>query len=560
MIGRMPPADVDLILHGGTVFTNDPGRASASAVAIAGGRIAAVGDDAEIRALAGPRTQDVELRGRMLVPGFQDAHIHASAAGLERLRCDLSELHGVEDYLGAIRAYADANPDVEWILGSGWSLDVFPGGVPTRAALDTAVADRPVMLSNRDHHATWVNARALELAGVTRDTPDPRWGRIERDDAGEPIGTLQESAMDLVDRVVPRPTPDEQRAGILEAQRYLHALGITAWQEAIVGRYAVVPDSFEAYVAAVAAGDLTARVVGALWLERGVPIADQLEGFRERRARAGDGRFRASTVKIMLDGIVESFTAAMLVPYLDGHGGATDDAGFVYFEPDELREAVTALDADGFQAHVHASGDRAVRDALDAVEAARAANGVTDNRHHLAHLQFVHPDDVPRFAALGVVANAQPLWACAEPQVLELTVPYVDPERMGWMYPFGRLVRAGARLAMGSDWSVSSPDPLEEIHVAVNRTMPPGYAYGEPGDDEPLLPEEAVTLAQALEAFTLGSAFVNHLDDETGSVEVGKAADLVVLSEDLLALPPDAVTDATVDLTLVDGAVVFERG
>jgi predicted amidohydrolase YtcJ len=171
----------------------------------------------------------------------------------------------------------------------------------------------------------------------------------------------------------------------------------------------------------------------------------------------------------------------------------------------------------------------------------------------------VTPADVPRFAELGVVANAQPLWACNEPQMLELTVPFVEPERLGWLYPFGSLLRSGARLAMGSDWSVSSPDPLEELHVAVNRTMPPGYVYGDAGDDEPMLPDERLSVRDALEAFTLGSAFVNHLDDETGSVEVGKAADLVVLSEDLLALPADALTDATVDLTLVDGSVVYER-
>jgi predicted amidohydrolase YtcJ len=555
----MPTGPADLVLRGGTVFTNDRARPAATAVAISRGRIVAVGDDAEIRDLAGPKTEDVDLAGRMVVPGFQDAHIHASAAGLERLRCDVSELHGLAEYLDAIRSYADTHRDAGWIIGSGWAMDVFPGGVPSRAALDAIVPDRPVVLSNRDHHATWVNSRALELAGVTRETADPADGRIERDADGEPIGTLQEGAMDLVDRVTPRPTAPEQRAGILEAQRFLHALGITAWQEAIVGDYAVVPDCYDAYLAAEAAGDLTARVVGALWLERGVPIADQLERLRERRAGASDGRFRATSVKIMLDGVAESFTAAMLVPYLDGRGGVTENLGLEYFDPDELRSAVVALDADGFQVHVHAIGDRAVRDALDAFAAARTANGATDGRHHISHIQFVTPADVPRFAELGVVANAQPLWACNEPQMLELTVPFVEPERLGWLYPFGSLLRSGARLAMGSDWSVSSPDPLEELHVAVNRTMPPGYVYGDAGDDEPMLPDERLSVRDALEAFTLGSAFVNHLDDETGSVEVGKAADLVVLSEDLLALPADALTDATVDLTLVDGSVVYER-
>jgi predicted amidohydrolase YtcJ len=416
-----------------------------------------------------------------------------------------------------------------------------------------------VFLSNRDHHAAWVNSRALEIAGVTSATPDPSDGRIERDPHGEPVGTLQEGAMDLVERHTPRPSLDEQRAAILEGQRYLHALGVTAWQEAIVGRYAVMPDCFDGYVSLSDAGELTARVVGALWLERGRSIEDQIDGLLGRRSRAMDGRFRATTVKIMLDGVVESLTAAMLEPYLDADGRPSGERGLEYFEPEELRAAVVRLDAEGFQIHIHAIGDRAVRDGLDAIEAARAANGMSDGRHHLAHLQIVHPDDVPRFAPLGVVANAQPLWACHDPQMDELTEPFLRDERLGWMYPFGSLARAGARLAFGSDWPVSSPDPLAEIHVAVNRRMAPGYAYGAPGEDEPLLPEEALDLERSLAAATLGSAYVNHLDDETGSIEVGKAADLVVLSQDLFAVGPEAIGETRADLTLVDGSVVFER-
>ena len=546
-------------MHGGAVHTVDAARFRAQAVAVRKGEIVRVGTDAEVAELAGPRTQEIALEGRMLLPGFQDAHIHASAGGLERLRCDLSGVHSLKAYLDLIRRYAEQRPDEPWILGGGWAMDVFPGGVPTRAMLDAVVADRPVFLSNRDHHAAWVNSKALELAGVTAWTPDPTDGRIERTEHGGPVGTLQEGAVNLVGKVMPRPTLDEQRRGILEAERYLFSLGITAWQEAIVGDYVVIPDSYDGFVSLSEAGELTARVVGALWFERGRG-EEQIDGLLARRERSRDGRFRATTVKIMQDGIVENFTAAMLVPYLDGNGHSTQSTGLSYFPPEVLNRSVTRLDAEGFQVHFHAIGDRAVREALDAIESARTSNGISDNRHHISHLQIVHPDDVPRFKAIGVVANVQPLWACNDPQMLELTVPFLEPERLGWMYPFGSLVRSGAKLAFGSDWPVSSADALAEVHVAVNRTMPPGYLYGEPDKNEkPLLPEERIDLSTAIASFTIGSAHVNHLDNITGSIEVGKRADLVVLSEDPFARPVEEIGETRVDLTLVDGSVVYER-
>ena len=549
----------DLLLHGGAVYTVDPARSRAQAVAVRRGQIVRVGTDAEVAELAGPRTQRIALEGRMLLPGFQDAHIHASAGGLERLRCDLSGVHSLEAYLDLVRRYAEQRPDEPWILGGGWAMDVFPGGVPTRTMLDAVVADRPVFLSNRDHHAAWVNTKALELAGVTARTSDPTDGRIERAEHGDPVGTLQEGAVDLVGKVMPRPTLDEQRRGILEAERYLFSLGITAWQEAIVGDYVVIPDSYDGFVSLSEAGELTARVVGALWFERGRG-EEQIGGLLARRERSREGRFRATTVKIMQDGIAENFTAAMLVPYLDGNGHATESTGLSYFPPEVLNRSVTRLDAEGFQVHFHAIGDRAVREALDAIESAWSANGPSDNRHHISHLQIVHPHDLARFEALGVVANAQPLWACNDPQMLELTVPFLEPERLGWMYPFGSLVRSGAKLAFGSDWPVSSADALAEVHVAVNRTMPPGYVYGEPGKNEkPLLREERIDLPTAIAAFTIGSAHVNHLDNITGSIEVGKRADLVVLSEDPFARPMEKISETRVDLTLVDGSVTYER-
>ena len=275
------------------------------------------------------------------------------------------------------------------------------------------------------------------------------------------------------------------------------------------------------------------------------------------------GRFRATSVKIMQDGIVENFTAGSLQPYLDEHGEPTDNAGLSFVEPEALKRAVTRLDAEGFQVHFHALGDRAVRESLDAVEAARQTNGPNDHRHHLAHLQIVHPDDIPRFRALGAVANAQPLWACYDPQMTELTIPFLGEERASWQYPFGSLARAGATLAFGSDWSVSTPDPMAEMHIAVNRrvgTSHPGLAGNGPqADREIFLPEERLDLATSIAAFTMGSAYVNHLDDVTGSIEVGKFADLAVVDRDLFAHPPDQIADARVDATFVEGVAVYER-
>jgi predicted amidohydrolase YtcJ len=264
-------------------------------------------------------------------------------------------------------------------------------------------------------------------------------------------------------------------------------------------------------------------------------------------------------VKIMQDGVIENFTAAVLEPYLDADGRPTENRGKSFVHPEELKAAVTRLDAEGFQVHIHAIGERAVREALDAYEAARNVNGSNDNRHHIAHIQVIHPDDLPRFRELGVTANAQPLWAVYEGQMLNLTIPFLGPERSGWQYPFGSLVRSGARIAMGSDWSVSSPNPLWEMHVAVNRTSPPAYEYGG-GNLEPFLPGERLDLPTAIAGFTINSAYVNHLDDLTGSIEVGKRADLVVLDRNPFEHPADRLADARVVRTLVEGERVFDAG
>jgi hypothetical protein len=542
----MNDADADLLFVGGPVLTMGPARARASALAVRGGRILAVGH--HLGHLRGPRTEVVDLRGRVLLPGFQDAHVHAVFGGVELGQCDLSGTVEVGDYLAAVRAYAGGHPERDWIVGSGWSMESFPAGVPTRDLLDAVVPDRPVFLTNRDHHGAWVNTVALERAGITATTPDPGDGVINRDAAGEPVGCLQEGAMSLVGSLVPPVTPAEMAAGLQRAQRLLHSRGVTAWQDAWLGGSDGYPDPSEAYLAAATDGSLTATVSGALWWdrERG---ADQIDELMTRRDRLTAGRLTCSTVKIMQDGIAENFTAAMTEPYLDRCGRPGTNSGLSFVDPVALAEYVTALDALDFQVHFHALGDRAVREALDAVEAARRVNGFRDTRPHLAHLQVVHPDDVPRFARLGATANIQPLWAAHEPQMDTLTIPFLGPRRAALQYPFGDLMRSGATLAAGSDWPVSDPDPIQGIHVAVNRALPGG-------DPRPFLLHQRLDLATALAAYTAGSAYVSHRDD-SGSLIAGNVADLVVLDRDPFDGTGEEIGETTVVLTYVDGRRVY---
>jgi predicted amidohydrolase YtcJ len=535
--------EADLCIVGAPVYTADPARPWADAVAVRAGRVAAVGPEAEVAGLRGPATRVLRLHGGLVMPGFQDAHVHTAAGGLELSQCDL---HGVEPegYAAAVARYAADRADAPWVLGGGWVMDAFGTAGPHVALLDAVVADRPVVLESTDGHSVWVNSRALELAGITRATPDPPRGRIGRDAAGEPTGTLHEAAMALVGDLAPRPGPAEWEAAVERGQAHLHRLGITAWQDA-----AVLPEMLAAYRAVAERGRLTGRAVAALrWqVEAGEA---QLADLVERRRGGTVGRLRASAVKIFADGVFENRTAAMLAPYLDGDGRPGGDRGIAMLGPEELARVVTALDGQGFDVHVHAIGDRAVRDTLDAFAAAAAANGRRNARHQIAHLQFVHPDDRPRFRQLGVVANAQPFWSCLDGYMRELTLPFLEPERAGWQYPWASLRRAGAVLAFGSDWTVSTADPLAEIEVAVRRVAP---------DDrqaEPFLPAERVDLPTALNAFTIGSAYALRLEAETGSVTPGKLADLAVLDRDPFDEPSGPIADARVLATLVEGQPV----
>ncbi len=535
----------DLVLKGGAVYTVDAMRSWARAVAVRDGRITYVGSDEGVQPHIGAGTKVIDLKDRMVLPGFQDIHIHPIWGGIQALACDLSGLETQEQYVEAVAQYAAKNPHEPWILGGGWSMSVFqPGGITDRRLLDAVVPDRPVFLTSADGHTSWANSKALEIAGITNGTPDPAGGRIDRDPAtGEAIGSLQEFAGDLVREHVPAYTPEALVKGLKYALAMVNGYGITAFQDAGVDFEGL--NGLEAYRQLDESGELTARVVASLWWDKNTG-EEQIPSFIERRERYTKGRLSATTVKIMQDGVMENHTAALLEPYA-GKPGVT---GFPMVDPQKLKQYVTRLDEEGFQVHFHAIGDGAIRQSLDAVEAARKKNGNRGNRHHISHIQLFHPTDIPRFRELDVVANFQPLWALADEYITDMTIPFLGPERSRWLYPIGSLVDSGAVVAFGSDWSVSTANPFEEIEVALTRMGPKGETT------EPFLPEERIDLPTALAAFTINAAYVNSLEKETGSIEIGKFADLIVVDRNLFSIEPSEISESKVLLTLLEGAPV----
>ena len=532
----------DLVLRNGAVYTVDAARSWAQAVAVKDGKIVFVGKDADLGDRIGAATQVVDLKGRMLMPGMQDAHIHPISGGIEASACDLNGKRSAEEYLATIKAYADAHPDEPWILGGGWLMSAFgPGAMPAKELLDAVVSDRPVYLTSTDGHTTWVNSKALEIAGITRETPDPADGRIDRDPkTGEAIGSLQEGAGDLVGRHVPPWSREKRIEGLRYSQKMLNAYGITAVQDASVRE----PD-LEAYAALDAQGGLSLKAVVSQWWERDKGL-EQISAMEALRSKYTHGRVRATAVKMMQDGVMENYTAVMTEPY-HLHGSPT---GIPMIDPQLLKQAVVQLDAKGFQVHFHAIGDGAIRQCLDAVQSARETNGHSGQRHHLSHIQMINPVDLPRFRELGVIANFQPLWGWADEYITKLTTPFIGEERTRWMYPIAQMHASGAMIAFGSDWSVSTANPYDQIEVAVRRadpSIPDGAVF---------LPEQRIALPEAIAAFTIGSAHVNGMEHDTGSIEVGKAADMVVLDRNLFAIDPREISETKALLTLLDGKPV----
>ena len=530
----------DFVFRGGTVYTADSAHPRASAVAVAGANIVYVGSDSGVAPFIGVHTIVFDLKGKMLLPGFQDSHLHPISGGMALADCVLDDDSTRAMIVAKIKQCAREHPGTGWLLGRGWALPIFPAANPSRRLLDSLAPGRPVYLRAADGHSAWVNSRALAIAGITAATPDPARGVIMRDSSGAPSGTLREEATSLVSEHLPARTAAEYRRGLREAMALAKRFGITSMQDASV-------DSVElaAYAALDRQGALTVRVVAAILVDPAGGTA-QVKRMEALRAQFTSAHVRPITAKIFADGVIESGTAALLEPYTGTHSvGPTD------IQPAAMDSLVIALDKAGFQVHVHAIGDRAVREALDAFAAARAANGVRDSRHQIAHLEMIDTLDVPRFAQLGVLANFQALWAFRDSYVRDLTEPVLGPERSSRLYPLGAVARAGGTIVGGSDWNVSSMNPLEAIQVGVTR-RDPGAPAG-----PPWLPDQVVSLDRMLRAYTIMGAFANFQERRTGSIEVGKAADLILLDRDLFAIPAVQIHSTGVLLTLLNGHPVF---
>jgi predicted amidohydrolase YtcJ len=537
----------DIVLRGGVVRTMEAAATpvTASSVAVRGGRIVHVGGDQDASALIGPETEVVELEGRLVLPGFHDTHVHALDGGIAETECDLRPAASRDQLVRVIGECVVAAGPAPWLRGGGYDPTLFPGGEPPRELLDSLVSDRPAYLTDATEHAAWVNSRALAAAGIDARTSEPSAGVIVRRADGSPQGTLREGAMQLVAGLLPPRTDAELEHALERGLAIAASLGITTLYEAAAEERTV-----RAYAAVEADGSVTARARLFVLAEpgRGGEQAQEIAGLRDRY---GGALVQVAGAKIFLDGVLEGGTAALLEPYLGPSGGLGE---LRWPSPDSLAALVGSLEAAGLTAHFHAIGDRAVRAALDAVERARATGGgAIGARHVVAHAQLIDPIDLPRLAALGVVVSFQPLWAQRDAYITELTEPRVGAERSSRLYPIRSVLATGAVVAAGSDWPVTSMDPLDAIEVAVTRRN----EMAAPG--EPWLPAERITVEEAVGAYTRGAAHAGGLQDRSGVIGAGMLADLVVLDRDIFTIDPTEISEARVDLTLLEGRVVFRR-
>ena len=533
----------DLVLKNGAVYTSDAARSWAEAVAIRGNKIIYVGPNSGVQPLITSATRVIDLQGRMLLPGFTDSHVHPVSSGMQLNDCALTNISTVPGILEQVKQCNANRKGKKWIIGGGWELPLFPNANPSKELLDQIVPETPVFLEAADGHSAWVNSKALALAGIDRNTKDPARGRIERDKNGEPTGTLREAAISLVARYIPTPTQSDYVEGLRRALKLANSFGITSVQDASASI-----DELTAYKTLDQGGELTVRVVAATKIDPD-KAETQIPELIKRRTLFNTDRLNATAAKIFADGVLESHTAFLLEPYVDQPG----NRGPANYTSEKLTKLITALDRAGFQVHVHAIGDRAVRMALDAFEEAQKSNGRGDLRHHIAHLELISPSDIPRFAKLGVIANFQPLWAYADSYITDLTEPILGPERSRRLYPIGSVVRTGAVIVGGSDWSVTSLNPLEAIQIGVTR-----YGLND-AKRVSWLPDERAGLASMIAAYTINGAYLAHREKQTGSIEVGKTADLVVLSDNLFTIPEYSIHKVKVLLTLLDGKEVFRH-
>jgi predicted amidohydrolase YtcJ len=535
---RMVPK-ADRIFTNGHVWTGDPSKPRAEAVAVRGTRIIAVGSSHEIGLLNGKATEVVDLKGRWVFPGFNDSHVHFLVVE----RADLAGASGVAELQRRVGDFAKRHPESPWVLGRGWVFEAFAGGEPHKKLLDAVVPDRPVLLIDRDGHAGWCNSRALELAEVTKGTPDPQSGTIIRDASGAPTGLLKESALELVRQYVPPPNDEELFRALETLLDRAAGAGLTSVQNA-----SFPPSEVPFFERLMRDNALKVRFSWAMPFTQAF-TAEDLARAKETRARYNGPLFKVAALKGMVDGTFSSRTAALAEPYV---GGATSPP---FWTPEELNAAVVRYDREGFQILLHAIGDKAIRMALDAYEAAAKANGVRDRRDRVEHAELPSPADIPRFKALGVIVATQPLFANPEKATLASLTASLGADRAARVDAFKLWDDAGVVQAFGSDWPVTAMDPLRQIYCAVTRTTADGTP---PGGWQPAY---RVSPETAVRHFTADAAYASFDDKEKGTLTPGKLADLVVLSDDILSPPPERILKTRVLLTVMAGQDTFrERG
>ena len=545
----------NLILINAKIYTVNDQQPWAEAVVIKEGNIIFVGNDHDALQYEDSNSQINDLQGKMLLPGFHDIHVHPVHGGVTYLQCNLSEIRGLENLLIKIQSCADNNPNSEWLLGGGWAVDNFAADtLPDKKLLDQIMPNKPVSLKSSDGHSLWVNSKALEISNISAQTKDPVNGKIERyNQSNEPSGLLHEdSAMMLVMQHQPELSEKELIEGLRFARNLFHSYGITGVQDAILKLEPGDPYyGLNAYKYLESNNELNLHVVTAMFWKNGQPLEPQLRNFIHVKNQHKESELiHISAIKIWQDGVIETYTAAMIEPYSDREDNVR---GELQNAPKDLNYAVAALDAEGFQIHFHAIGDRAINVAFNSLENARNINGIRDSRHHISHIQVFQEEDINRFVELDVVANFQPLWAIRDEYITEHTYSKIGTQRSQWLYPIGSVHRTGAKIGFGSDWYVTSVNPLDGIEAAVTRLEPNGLT------NIPLGKNEEIDLATAIKAYTINGAFVNFLEHKVGSIEPGKQADLIVLDNNLFDIPPSQINETKVLATFFNGLLVHGK-
>ena len=529
----------------GSIHTFNKQLEIIEAISIKDGVIEQIGSNEEIKKIIDKNTSVINLEGKMMMPSFHDAHSHPIWSGIDQYKCVVSELYEIEGMQSEIKEClnSELTKTTGWLAGTGLNIALFPAGNPHKSFLDEISTDIPIYVDASDGHSGLANSKALELAGITANTSNPEQGIIERDpNTGEPSGTLREpAAMNLVRDITPKDTDALYDKGLNFAQDLAHSFGITSSIAASVGKRHMAT-----YKRAAVNNQLNLRVItclsfGGLFIRNSGSFDDVLND----RAQYSDPRINVDCVKIFIDGVLEGQTGAVLEPYLD-----SGNYGQLYFDQDTLNHAVARFDADNIQIHTHAIGDRAVRSILDAFEFAIDVNGRTDNRHHISHLQMIDPTDIPRFKELGVAANFQATWALPDEWITDINTPELGIKRVNKMYPIRSVFRAGGLIVGGSDWAVSTMNPLVAIETAIRREDPDDRIQGV------LNKNERMTLTEMLKAYTINAAYLMHQEHLTGSIEVGKAADLIILERNLYDIPVEEISEVRVLETIIEGKTV----